>query len=175
MKESSRGPVEQMEAILADEALKLRAEQTRMHAEMILTTAMHDKPMMQGVLLYKATGQGLDYVTGVAMAIALTTRTWGRVLADDSDLDLGKYLEGDVNCDAPLAHELVLRALACQTVAETDLIREEMRRFAERHNLHQFGRIIVHFTYLCADLLIALLDVVEDRAARHLEDGTGDS
>lgn len=166
-----------MEAIVKSETLKLAAEQTKMHAEMILTAAMHEKPMMQGLLMFKASEQGLEYLTGVVMAIALTTRNWGRVLADDPDLDLGKYLEDDEEgtCDAPWAHELVCRSLAAQTMPEVEIIRADLHRFAEQHNLHQLGRIIVHFTYLCADLLVALLDLVEDRAARHVEEHDGDS
>lgn len=161
MKESA-GPVEQMEAIIRDESLKLSAEQTRMHAETILLTAMHEKPMIHGLLLFKASSQGLEYITGVVVALALITRNWSRVVADDPMLDMAKYLEDDDDgCDMPIAHDLVRRSFQIQTVAESDVIREELAQFAERYDAAQFGRLVVHFTFLCADMMTTIIDVAD--------------
>lgn len=170
--EDRPGPVEQMEAIIRDETLKLSADQMRMHAETILLAAMHQKPMIHGWLLFKASGQGLEYTTGVAMAIALLTRNWSRVVADDPDLDIAQYLEDDEDCDMPLAHEMVRRAIrAVESVADADVIREEMHLFAEKYDAQQFGRLMVHFIYLCANLTTSVLDIADAVLAKREADG----
>lgn len=161
--EDNLDPVEQMEAIVSDASLKLAAEQTKMHAEMILLSAVARKPRIEGGLLFKASSQGMDYMTGVLVAIGLSARNWGRVIADDADLDFTKYIdpEAEKECegDDAFAHRMLREVLAITDVPEVDGLRSEMAMFAQQVGGHAWGRMVVHLIGMLADLVRTVMDI----------------
>lgn len=163
--EESIGPVEQMEAILKEESLRLAAEQTKMHAEMILFSACLAKPVVQGMLLFKASSQGADYMTGVMVSVGLVARNWGRVMADDPDIEFAKYLntEAEAECaeapDDSFAHRLVRAVMEMKTTEDADVIRTDIRLFADKHGAHIWGRAMVHYVGLCAELVMSVAEI----------------
>jgi len=163
--EGNIGPVEQMEAILKEESLKLAAEQTKAHAEMILLAACMNKPLVEGELLFKASSQGMDYMTGVMISVGLLARNWGRVLANDADLDFVQYLNTDAEAecadqpDDSFAHKILHGAMEIQTPDDANVLRTEMANFGEKHGGMIWGRAMVHYIGLCAELVNAVMEI----------------
>lgn len=162
--EEQRSPVEQMEEIVSHEAINLAAEQTKAHAEMILLACLQDRPLVQGALMFKASNQGQEYLTGVAVAIGLTARNWGWVLADNGSLDFTEYLDAeaeksDVSADA-YAHKWLREVMAVDdSVLEVDAIRQDMDAFTKRYGAHQLAQALIHYTELCAELLDTIMEI----------------
>lgn len=160
---SDKDPLEQAEEVLHEVEMNLAAEITRSHAEMVLLCAVMQKPAIQGVLLLKASAQGIDYMTGMLVAVGLTARNWGRLLADDATLDFTQYIDSEAEADCSqsdlFAHRLVRDILTIEDIPATDHVRQEMKGYYLDHDAHQWARIVIHTIGLYAELLTSVLDI----------------
>lgn len=159
----AKDPLEQAEDVLTDMQQQLAAEQTKVHAEMIVLATITERPVIQANLLHTASAQGIDYMTGLMIAIGLTSRNWGRVLASEANLDFTKYInpEAEAFCegDDAFAHYLVKEILLIEEGAQAEKLRQEMKQFFLDHDAHAWGRAIVHTVGLYGELINAVLDV----------------
>lgn len=159
-----KDPISQAEEAVQEIEMDLLAAAAKSHAEMVLLTAVSSKASLQGRLMYEASEQGLEYLTGLVVAVGLTARNWARLLTGDPDLDPNRYInpESEVFCEVPgdgFAHYLVREIFKIDKVSESDTIREEMLAFAEREPLDTWGRMVVHVIHMFADLIESVFDV----------------
>lgn len=152
-------PLEQAEAVLKATEKDLLAEQIKGHAEMILLTSITNKPLIQGMFLHKAQEQGPDCMSGILLAVGLTAKNWGRLLADDASVDFTKYInpasEALCHDEDGFAHYAVREILMVETVAQADKIRTEIM---EKHGPH-WNHMGVHIIGLFGELVTGVLDV----------------
>lgn len=159
-----KDPIEQAEEVLNKASRDLAAEQTKAHAEMILLASLNQRHFLQGSMLATATVQGIEYVSGLLVAIGLTARNWGRLLAQEPELDFIKYInpEAEALCNATedgFAHYLCEQILAIKRVSQADSIRQEMADWTKVHSHEEWGKTIVHFISLNTELLDLVMDV----------------
>jgi len=158
-------PLDAAEEIFKATEQELLEEQIKIHAETILIGSIASKPLIQGHLLFKAQEQGPEYMTGLLVAVGLTARGWGRVLAEDASLDFTKYInpEAETFCsgseDDSFAHYAVREILNVETVAQADKIRLEIMTFTDAHDFLMCGRMHVHLVGLFGELVRAVLDI----------------
>lgn len=168
---TDKDPVEQAEEILADMSRDLLAETIKAHGEMVLLTAITQKPVTQASLLFKASSQGIDYMTGMIVAVGLTARNWGRMLAEEPDLDFTKYIDPDAEeaCegDRRAAHRFAEAVLRIETVPDTDKVRAELCEWYEAHDSHTWGAMYVHLVHLFGELVETVLSA---RNGEYLDD-----
>lgn len=149
-------PIRRAEEILREVEVDVAAEVVKSHAEMTLLTAVGHKNIIASGFLATASTQSIEYMSGYLVAIGLTTRSWCRVLADDADLDLTKYLEPD-GCSEDYAHLLCEQILNVQTIADASKIRGEIQAYRLGGNsdswLNTMGHTVAVFATLVRDVL----------------------
>ena len=156
-------PLEQAEEVLKAAEQDVLAEQMKLHAEMILLTAMGNKAIIQGNLLADAVSQGIDYLTGTLVAVGLAARSWSRVIAGDATMDLVKYInpEAEAFCQGNdhFAHVLVKAILGATDTGGANVIRKMIKSACAEFELGEFERMYVHMIGLFAELVNGLMDV----------------
>src|SRR5262249_43572091 len=123
--------------------------------------------------LFKANEQGIDYVSGMLLAIGLTAKTWGRIIADDPDMDFVEYME-DGECEVPddgFAHHLVREGLRVTEVPQADKLRAEIREFFEAREGIVWGQMVVHYVNLLGELIRTVLEIRNGDTVPEGEDG----
>lgn len=159
-----KDPVRAAEEILSESRQLLAAETIKAHAEMALLATVTRRPMVQAGLMHKASAQGIEYMSGLMLAVGLTARNWGRILADNPGLEFTKYInpEAEAFCDLPgdgFAHYLVREILLIEDTPAADKLRQEMREFLHREGVLAWGQVMVHVLALYGDLIDAVLDI----------------
>lgn len=128
---------------------------------MTLLSALKKKHAVVAMLMHKASHQGIDYLTGMMVAIGLSARNWGRVIADDSQIDFTKYIqpESAALCEDEFAHYLAEATLNVTTVEQASTLRAEMNAFYELNGVQVFARNCIHTISLYCELLDDVLDI----------------
>ena len=155
---TEKDSIEQAEAILLEARQQVAAETTKVHAEMILLSCVLEKPVLMAQLLHKASENGIDYMTGILVAVGLSARNWGRVMADAPLADFTRYLDPDAEdaCDGGFAHYLCKEILVITTTDQAERLREEMKNFAATNEPLVWGRVVVHTVGLYRELVDAV-------------------
>jgi hypothetical protein len=157
-------PISEAESVIREHEADFLAEQAKNHAEMVLFAAVNGKNMIQAQLLHEASKLGMEYLTGILVAVGLTARNWTRRITGDPHMEPGKYInpEAEIFCEIPgdgFAHYLTAEILRVEEVPHADLIRREMADFAAKRSIEDWGHVVAHVIYLFTELLNAVLDV----------------
>lgn len=159
-----KDPLSQAQEVLDELALDVAAEAAKNLAEMILLSAITEKNAIQAKLLYETSQQGVEYTTGVVVAIGITARSWARRITGDPLLDPIEYIppESEPLCHVPddgFSHHVMAEAFKIDSVAQADSLRREMIAFAEKSSLDVWGAMVVHVIHLFSELVEAALDI----------------
>lgn len=149
-----RDPLQEMEAVVAEEALRFEAEQIERHGQILLFTACQGKPFLHGQLIFEAMHESNAYIATLLVGVGLTARNWCRVMAGDGKLDLRQYLNphAEDTPDDRFAHRLLAAVLGMEDAMESATIAGELKGFHEKHPPEIWGKMIVHYIGLCAEL-----------------------
>lgn len=178
--EDHQDPVTEAEKILLQEQQMITAEATKMHAEMLLFASFARRTKIVAGLLHKGSQEGIDYMTGMVVAVGLTARNWGRVITDEPGMDFTKYInpEAEAMCTdvdgGQFAHYLVREVLLIENVATAEKLRSEMKAFAEQHSAETWAKCILHLVWIYGELMEAILDVVNGDFVAEPEDADDD-
>lgn len=160
---TDKDPLEQAEDVLRDVTNEVAAEMTKAHAEMTLLCCMARKGLVQATFLLKAQEQGIGYMSGLLVAVGLTARTWGRLLADNPDMDFTAYADSESEslCADRLkfSHYLYEEILRVQDVVASDRIRLEIQERYDKEGIQWWAENMTHCIALYADLLRDVLDI----------------
>lgn len=154
-----KDPLEQVEDFLTEVETHIAAEQIKNQAEMILVTALTGKPVVQGRLLAEVQEEGVEYTSGMLVALGLTARNWGHILGDNPDIDFTEYML-DPSCggDADtFAHYAARKILNIQDVRLADEVRDEIHEFSRECTPVEWGRFCVHIIHLFRELVDGVL------------------
>lgn len=159
-----KDPLSQAQEVLDELSLDVAAEAAKNLAEMILLSAITGKNAIQAKLLYETSQQGVEYTTGVLVAIGVTARSWTRRITGDPLLDLIQYInpESEPLCHVPdggFSHHVVVETFKVEQVAQADDLRREIIAFAEKSSLDTWGAMVVHVIHLFSELVECALDV----------------